>query len=150
METKTRDDKCKMQVQGPGPEPKCGAGRSPRLHHVIRQLFRHRGSTRPACSGPGQIHALSRPPHEARAHTSSRSLSLAIFCQTSLSVVTPSFQKATTSTSPRCGRWWWRPFLRGILNRVSVRGWSRIYGLRKLSAIQTYRIGRCQVLSRCR
>jgi len=99
----------------------------------VTALASSRHPTRPCL---GKIHALHRPPRESHTPCSSWCRPLALFHPTSRSVATPSFRNPTTSTttSPRCGQRW-RPFLRGILNCVGIRGWSRIYGLRKLSAV---------------
>jgi len=126
--TRTTSVKCSASTRS-GTEPMWG-GPVAALASSHRQQFGRHVS---ACSG--QIHALPSSPRETHAPPSSWCRPLALFCQTSSPVAAPSFRKATTSTSPRCGRRWWRAFLRGILNCVGIRGWRRIYGLRKLSAV---------------
>jgi len=133
--------------QGPGQTDVGRAGNRACIIH--RQQFGRRPVRSPACPGlVCLVHALL--PLVRETHSSSQWHSFVqLFTQASHKVAAPPFRSATSTTSTRRGRRR-RAFVRGNLNRSSVRGGRRIHSLRKLSAVQAYRIGRRQVLPRRR
>jgi hypothetical protein len=127
----------------------CGTGRPPGLHHPSPTVWSTTAVRSPACPGlVCLIHALLPLVRETRSSYRCHSF-VQLFAQASHSVAASPFRSATSTTSTRRGR---RrcAFVRGNLNRSSVRGGRRIHSLRKLSAVQAYRIGRRQVLPRRR